>query len=67
MEGRTIIGESFLLAFIVTLEVGPRIRLGLRGEETLSRGWHSKAVFGGPAVATAISELLLPSSRQQVE
>lgn len=66
-DGRTITGESFLLAYIVDLEVGPRIGQGLGGAETLSRGWHSKAVFGGPADAVAISKLLLPSSWQQME
>lgn len=66
-EGRTITGESFLLAFIEGFEDGPWIGLGLGGAEALSSGWHSKAVFGGPAVAVAVSKLLLPSSRQQME
>lgn len=57
-------GEQFLLAMIVGLEVGPRIGLGLGGAEMLSRGWHSGAVFGGPAVAVAISKLLGLSPRR---
>ena len=54
----SISGESFLLATIVGLEVGPRIGLGLGGDRMLSSGWHSGAVFGGPAVAVAVSKLL---------
>lgn len=63
-EGRTIMGELFLLAFILGLGVGPRIGLGLGGAEILSRGWHSGAIFGGAAVAVALSKLLLLSPRQ---
>ncbi|KAL9592804.1 MAG: hypothetical protein Q9179_006353 [Wetmoreana sp. 5 TL-2023] len=64
VENRSISGESMLLAMIVGLEVGPRIGLGLGGGEMLSRGWHSGAVFGGPAVAIAVSKVLELSPRQ---
>ena len=64
VDGRAISGESFLIAFIVGLEIGPRIGLGLGGADMLSRGWHSGAVFGGPAVAIAASRLLNLSPRQ---
>lgn len=59
-----ISGELFLLAMIVGLEVGPRIGLLLGGDRMLSRGWHSGAVFGGPAVAAAVSKLLGLSPQQ---
>ena len=64
VEGREVSGGSFLLAVIVGLEIGPRIGLGLGGGEMLSRGWHSGAVFGGPAVAMAVAKLLDFSERQ---
>lgn len=63
-DGCEISGELFLLAMIVGLEVGPRIGLGLGGAEILSRGWHSGAVFGGAAVAVAVSKLLGLSPRR---
>ncbi|KAL8718596.1 MAG: hypothetical protein Q9225_004281 [Loekoesia sp. 1 TL-2023] len=63
-ENRVISGEAFLLAAIVGMELGPRIGLGLGGAELLTRGWHSGAVFGGPAVAIAVSKLLCLSPRQ---
>lgn len=63
-ENRAISGETFLLAIIVGMELGPRIGLGLGGAELLTRGWHSGAVFGGPAVALAVSKLLHLSPRQ---
>lgn len=44
-DGSTITGESFLLAFIKGLEVGPRIGLGLGGAEILSLGWHSGVIL----------------------
>ena len=60
----SVSGASMLLAIIIGFEVGPRIGLGLGGAEMLSRGWHSGAVFGGPAVAIAVSRLLGLSPRQ---
>lgn len=63
-EGRTITDELFLLAFILGLEVGPRFGLGLGGAAILLRGWHSGAVFGGAAVAVALSKLLLLPPRR---
>ena len=57
-------GKSLLLATIIGFEIGPRIGLGLGGVDMLSRGWHSGAVFGGPAVAIAVSKLLGLSPRQ---
>ena len=63
-DGRVISGESFLLATIIGFEVGPRIGSGLGGADMLSRGWHSGAVFGGPAVAIAVSKLLGLSPQQ---
>ena len=57
-EGPPISGKAFLIAAIVGLEIGPRIGLGLGGGKMLSRGWHSGAIFGGPAVALAVSKLL---------
>ena len=64
VDDRAISGESLLLAFIIGLEIGPRIGLGLGGADMLSRGWHSGAVFGGPAVAIAASRLLKLSPQQ---
>lgn len=58
IDNGSISGELFLLATIIGLEVGPRIGLGLGGDRMLSSGWHSGAVFGGPAVAVAVSKLL---------
>lgn len=60
----SITGASFLLALIVGFEVGPRIGLALGGAEMLSRGWHSGAVFGGPAVTMAVSKLFGLSPQQ---
>ncbi|MCJ1474645.1 hypothetical protein MMC13_003305 [Lambiella insularis] len=57
-EAPPISGETFLLAATVGLEMGPRIGLGLVGAKILAYGWHSGAVFGGPAVALAVSKLL---------
>src|SRR5208282_1260721 len=39
-------GKAFLLAYLVGLEVGPRIGNALYGADMLTRGWHSGAVFG---------------------
>ena len=63
-EGRLISGETFLLATIVGLEIGPRCGLSVGGADLLSRGWHSGAIFGGPAVALAVSKLIGLSPRQ---
>jgi 2-methylcitrate dehydratase PrpD len=50
-------GEDLLLAFLVGLEVGPRIGYSLGGTEMLQRGWHSGPVFGGIAAALACGKL----------
>jgi aconitate decarboxylase len=44
-------GKAFLLAYLVGLEIGPRVGNGLYGADMLTRGWHSGAVFG-PAVSS---------------
>ena len=44
-------GKAFLLAYLVGLEVGPRVGNALYGADMLTRGWHSGAVFG-PAVSS---------------
>ncbi|KIV84595.1 hypothetical protein PV11_00367 [Exophiala sideris] len=63
--GTTIIsGKEFLLAAIIGYEVGPRVGLGLWGGHILSAGWHSGAVFGPAAVASAVAKMLeLPASQ----
>lgn len=58
--------SQFLLAALIGYELGPRIGLGLRGGDVLSRGWHSGAVFG-PAAAAAASSKLLDLSVDGVE
>jgi 2-methylcitrate dehydratase PrpD len=50
-------GEDLLLAFVVGLEVGPRIGYALGGSDMLHRGWHSGPVFGGIATALACGKL----------
>ncbi|KAJ9144231.1 2-methylcitrate dehydratase PrpD [Pleurostoma richardsiae] len=55
-------GKSFILAYLVGLEVGPRVGNALRGRDMLTRGWHSGVVFGGPAAAAAVSKLMSLSS-----
>ena len=65
-ESRIVTGESFLLAMVIGLETGPRIGLSVGGADLLSRGWHSGAIFGGPAVALATSKLM-GFSLQQTE
>ncbi|TGJ87826.1 hypothetical protein E0Z10_g930 [Xylaria hypoxylon] len=50
--------SQFLLAALIGYELGPRIGLALWGGDILSRGWHSGAVFGPAAAATASSKLL---------
>jgi aconitate decarboxylase len=54
----TVSGSSFLLAYLVGLEVGPRVGNALYGTHMLSVGWHSGAVFGPSASSTAVSKLL---------
>jgi aconitate decarboxylase len=50
-------GSSFLLAYLVGLEVGPRVGNALYGADILTKGWHSGAVFGLSASAAAVSKL----------
>ena len=57
-ENRKVTGQEFLLALVIGLERGPLIGVSVGGFELLTRGWHSGAVFGGPAVALATSKLL---------
>ena len=57
-DNSTISGSSFLLAYLVGLEVGPRVGNALYGSHMLSMGWHSGAVFGPSASSTAVSKLL---------
>ena len=54
---RTIDGASFLLAWIVGLEVGPRAGMALNGGEVLAMGWHCGVIFGHPAASAAASKL----------
>jgi aconitate decarboxylase len=51
-------GSSFLLAYLIGLEVGPRIGNALYGADILTQGWHSGAVFGPSASAAAVSKLM---------
>lgn len=53
-----ISGAEFLRGAIAGFEVGPRVGLALRGQQMLSRGWHSGAVFGTHAAAAAAGILL---------
>lgn len=57
-DSTMIDGNTFLLAYLVGLEVGPRVGNGLHGAHMLTRGWHSGAVFGPSASSTAVSKLL---------
>jgi len=50
-------GSAFLLAYLIGLEVGPRVGKALHGADILSQGWHSGAVFGPSASAAAVSKL----------
>src|SRR5882757_1206643 len=52
----TVSGSSFLLAYLVGLEVGPRVGNALHGTHMLSVGWHSGAIFGPSASSTAVSK-----------
>ena len=53
-----VTGADILLGAIAGFEVGPRVGLALRGQQMLSRGWHSGAVFGTHAAAAAAGVLL---------
>lgn len=57
-------GKAFLTAFIVGLEVSPRIGAALHGGDLLSRGWHSGAIMGPGGAAAAVSSLLALTPRQ---
>ena len=59
-----VTGQDILLAAIVGFEIGPRIGLGLGGQDILARGWHSGAVFGGTAVALVIGKMMGLGLRQ---
>ena len=54
---RTVDGASFLLAYLVGLEVGPRAGMALNGGEVLALGWHCGPIFGHPAASAAASKL----------
>jgi aconitate decarboxylase len=57
-------GSSFLLAYLVGLEVGPRVGNGLYGTHMLTMGWHSGAVFGPSSSSTAVSKMMgLPANQ----
>lgn len=56
--GMTVTGPEFVKAAIAGFEVGPRVGLSLHGQQMLSRGWHSGAVFGTHASAAAAGVLL---------
>jgi aconitate decarboxylase len=57
-------GSSFLLAYIIGCETGPRIGLSLGGPDLLTRGWHSGTLMGPAAVAAALSSLFSLSPPQ---
>ena len=56
-DARTVDGASFLLAWLVGLEVGPRAGMALNGGEVLAMGWHCGPIFGHPAASAAASKL----------
>ena len=58
MQNRPVTGAQLLLATILGYEVATRVGLSLHGPEMLTRGWHSGAVFGGPAAAVSAGCLL---------
>jgi aconitate decarboxylase len=58
IQDRPVTGAEMLLATILGYEVGTRVGLSLHGPEMLTRGWHSGAVFGGPAAAASAGRLL---------
>lgn len=58
LSPKPVSGKDFLLAYIVGLEVGPRVGNALYGKHILSMGWHSGAVFGPSVSCAAVSKLL---------
>jgi 2-methylcitrate dehydratase PrpD len=58
IDGMHVDGAALVRAAVVGFEVGPRVGLALHGSEMLTRGWHSGAVFGPIAAATAVGNLL---------
>lgn len=63
-NAHTVDGASFLLAWVVGLEVGPRAGMALNGGDVLSQGWHCGPVFGHPAASAAASKLFRLDSPQ---
>ena len=59
-----VTGRALLAAVVRGYEVGTRVGLALHGPQMLSRGWHSGAVFGGPAAAASAGALLRFSAAQ---
>ena len=57
-HGEKISGSAFLLAYLVGLEIGPRVGNALYGTQILTRGWHSGAVFGPSASAASTAKML---------
>jgi aconitate decarboxylase len=57
-SGERVAGRDVLLGAIRGFEVGPRVGMALHGAEMLTRGWHSGAVFGGPAAAAAAGTVM---------
>ena len=65
-SAHTVDGASFLLAFLVGLEIGPRAGMAMNGSEILGMGWHCGTVYGHPASSAAASKLFrLDSSRTE--
>lgn len=63
---KRVTGLDILTAAVVGCEVAPRIGLALHGADMLTRGWHSGPVFGTPAAAAAVANLLkLDSERTE--
>ena len=63
-NARPVDGASFLLAFLVGLEIGPRAGMALNGGEVLAMGWHCGPIFGHPAASAAASKLFRLDSSQ---
>ncbi|KAJ3493123.1 hypothetical protein NLG97_g4938 [Lecanicillium saksenae] len=57
-DGAAFRGDELLTSYLVGIEVGPRVGLGLHGTHMLSMGWHSGAVFGPSAAAASACKLL---------
>lgn len=57
-KSSAVSGRDFLLAHIISCEVGPRVGRALHGGHILTMGWHSGAVFGPPAAAAAVGRLI---------